>query len=149
MTFKTDKGEALTRGTVFKAVARLRFAEAEVLHRQQHPLGAVYLVGYAIECHLKYAVCASNDFILLPSAVCLADGKPRKLYTHEWDVLVAAAQLHRVIGAEPVISAVYSVLADTWGPFLRYQTKPFARNEGGRLYKNMVELYQFLKESKP
>ncbi len=149
MTFKTDPHDALTRGTVFKAVARLRFAEAQVLQQQKHLLGAVYLVGYAIECHLKYAVCASNEFVLLPSVVCFSDGKPRKLYTHEWDVLVAAAQIRRVIEAEPVISAVYSMLADSWGPFLRYQIKPFALREGERLYKNMVELYQFLKESKP
>lgn len=149
MTFKTDPADALTRGTVFKAVARLRFTEAEVLQRQKHLLGAVYLAGYAIECHLKYAVCAANTLILLPSAVYLSDGKPRKLYTHEWDVLVAAAQLRRVIEAEPVIAAVYSTLADSWGPFLRYQIKPFAPGEGVRLYKNMRELYQFLKESKP
>ena len=53
MIFKTDSTDPLTRGTVFKGVARLRFAEAEVLQRRKHLLGAVYLAGYAIECHLK------------------------------------------------------------------------------------------------
>ncbi|MES2705454.1 MAG: hypothetical protein V4726_02515 [Verrucomicrobiota bacterium] len=149
MTFKTDPADALTRGTVFKAVARLRFAEAEVLQHQKHLLGAVYLVGYAIECHLKYAVCATNEFLLLPSFACLSDGKLRKLYTHEWDVLVAAAQLRPSFKAEPRMEAIYTSLALTWAPSLRYRTKPFEESEGRRLYRSLAALYQFLKISQP
>ena len=87
--------------------------------------------------------------MLLPTFVCIAGEKPRKLYTHDWPVLVEAAQLNRTIRRRTGIKAIYFALADAWGPSLRYQTKPFEPREGERLYKNMAELYQFLRESTP
>ena len=46
-----------TRGTVYKAAARERILDAEMLHKAERVHGAIYLAGYAIESHLKYAVC--------------------------------------------------------------------------------------------
>ncbi|RYD31591.1 MAG: hypothetical protein EOP86_17560 [Verrucomicrobiaceae bacterium] len=149
MRFHSDQGDALTRGTVFQAVAKLRAADAEVLHRRKCFLGAVYLAGYAVECHLKYMVCMTHGCISLPTWVFFPGGeKPVRLYTHEWDILVATAQTRRVIEKQPAISAIYSDLAGRWGPPLRYRTKPYGRGEGERLYKHMLELYQFLQESR-
>lgn len=149
MTFTNEPGEALTRGTVFKAVAALRAVEAEVLQRRMQMLGAVYLAGYAIECQLKYAVCAANGHLWLPSCVILPDRKPQRLYTHDWDILVAAAGIRSAIISEPRIESLYAYLVTAWAPSLRYRTKCFEKTEGERLYRDLQNLYQFLRKIEP
>jgi hypothetical protein len=147
--FSNEPDEVLTRGTVFKAVAMLRSAEAAVLQRRAQMLGAVYLAGYAVECHLKYAVCVANGQLWLPSWVTLPNRKPQRLYTHDWNILVAAAGIRAAISHEPRVEAHYASLATAWGPSLRYRAKLFEKHEGERLYSDLQSLYQFLRKTEP
>jgi hypothetical protein len=98
-----------TRGTVFRVVARLRMGDAEVLFEQSRHLGAIYLAGYAIECHLKYAVCKGQNCTYLPAS----------LEVHDWETLVSGAGLRRHIEVQRGMDAIYSALVEQWGPALR------------------------------
>lgn len=128
-----------TRGTVYRAIARLRLQDAAALLNSRRYNGSIYLAGYAVECHLKFAFCERKGFTYLPA----------ELEVHNWDALVVAAGLAAEINAQREMSALYSALAESWGPSLRYRTTNYAANEAARLYKEMEELYQFLNELVP
>ncbi len=140
--------EKLTRKAVFKDVAKLRLDDASQLLKEKRFNGAIYLLGYAIECHLKFAVCERNEWNELPEKI-PQGGKQVNLYVHNWDVLVEAAQLRPLLNRKPLIFAAYSAMVEQWGPSLRYRTKLFSKTEGHRLYKQLEELYQFFRESVP
>ncbi len=128
-----------TRGTIYREVARLRLDDAETLLDRSRFNGAIYLAGYAVECHLKYAVCDRKNVLYLPAT----------LEVHDWDKLVEAAGLAADIKAQHQISLIYDALAERWGPALRYRTVKYAASEAPRLYKEMFALYQFLNELVP
>ena len=131
---RTARGK--TRKTVYRAVARLRNDDAKVLLDKKRNNGAVYLVGYAVECQLKYAFCQRKNLVELPE----------KLETHDWDRLVTSAGLLNDIKLQPAMYAVYSALANVWGPSLRYQTQNYSENEAKQLYNQMNQLYKFLQD---
>ena len=139
-----------TSKNVFKEVARLRSQDADVLLKENRLLGAVYLLGYSIECYLKFAACERNEWERLPKEV-LMDGhhKETKLYVHKWWVLVEAAGIARSIRGQREIDAIYSALCEQWEPSLRYRTKQFAGKKGHDLYNDLTQLYQFLRETIP
>src|SRR5439155_22866351 len=102
-----------SRGTLFYAVARIRLKDADVLLRQQRHEGALYLAGYAIECILTWAVTCNREDLRLP----------QELETHDWDRLLSATGMKRSLESQPAMHAVYSELAERWGPELRYLAK--------------------------
>ena len=113
-----------TRKNVFKEVARLRREDSKHLLNAKRLNGAVYLMGYAIECHLKFAVCEHNNWSQLPRGKQTICGiQFPDLYTHNWDHLIEAAQLRRALKAQPRMEAIFSELTEAWGPKLRYQSK--------------------------
>jgi hypothetical protein len=74
-----------------------------------------------------------------------------RLYTHEWPVLVEVTGIKRGIEQQDGINAIYSALCEQLESELRdlrYRTK-FTGNEGCDLYKDLTQLYQFLKETIP
>jgi len=85
-----------TRGTVFRAIAEQRMLDAKTLLNSRRYNGAIYLAGYAIECHLKYGYCARKEEIYLP-ATC---------ETHSWDFLIEAAGLSADLRTAPKILAI-------------------------------------------
>lgn len=107
-------------------------------------------MGYAIECHLKFAVCDQNGWLRLPDEPQIINSvRFRDLYTHDWDVLVRAAQLHRGLSVQPKMNALYMELVEEWGPSLRYQSNLFDPADGTRLYKGLEELYLYFTEQVP
>ncbi len=128
-----------TRGTVYRAIARLRLLDGASLLASRRYNGSIYLAGYAVERHLKFAFCERRGFTYLPAS----------LEVHDWDTLVVAAGLAVEINAQREMAALYSALDESWGRFLRYRTVKYAPNEAARLYKEMEELYQFLNELVP
>src|SRR4051812_32994130 len=97
-----------TRGTAFREVARVRRADADVLLANQRYGGAIYLAGYAIECVLKWAVTQRRGVIYLPA----------ELETHDWDTLLPETGLVARLQAQMAMVAVYTELAENWGPEL-------------------------------
>ena len=128
-----------TRGTVYGAVARLRMEDAGSLLSHGRHNGAIYLAGYAIECHLKFAYCQRRDELYLPE----------HLEVHDWDRLIDAAGLLPDIKQQAAMDAIFSALADKWGPSLRYRTAKYSTEEANRLYNEMDDLYSFFRELVP
>jgi hypothetical protein len=134
---RIDRGA--TRGTVYREVAQLRMGDAGSLLANARYNGAIYMAGYAIECHLKFAFCQRKGELYLPA----------HLETHDWDKLVAASGLLPDIKQQPKMDAIYSALVDKWGPSLRYRTGKYSASEANRLYNELDELYSFLRELVP
>jgi len=128
-----------TRGTVFRAIAELRIADAATLLAAGRYNGAIYLAGYGIECHLKYGYCERKAILRLPA----------KFETHSWDSLVKGAGLLANFKVAPGLLDLYSTLNDQWSPRLRYRTAPYREADAHRLYKEFIELYKFLRELIP
>jgi len=150
MTFYSQPDDELTRGTVFKAVARFRAGESRVLLASGHELGAIYLAGYAVECHLKYAVCERNDLLELPATVRFEpDPRCKALYVHRWSLLLVAAQLQRTLSRQEKMEALFCKLDELWGPGLRYRTKNFKPGEASSLYAEIMALYKYFTEIQP
>ena len=128
-----------TRGTVNRAVANQRMTDGRSLLVAGRYNGAIYLAGYAVECHLQYAYCERKEEAYFPA----------RFTTHNWDVLVEAAGLWADFRAAPKLSNLFFELVDQWGPSLRYRTNLYQREEARRLYKDLQEFYRFLQELVP
>lgn len=133
------KTKGVTRGTIFREVARQRLDDTKTLFEKKRYNGAVYLSGYAIECLLKYAYCKRKNILHLPES----------LETHRWDDLVHEAGLVRDIKSTPAMSLIYDALAEQWGPSLRYRSGNYPAAEASKLYNEMIALYGFLNELVP
>jgi hypothetical protein len=120
-------------------VARVRWADAGTLLAARRFNGAIYLAGYAVECHLKHVVCERNAWLYLPVAY----------ETHSWESLVRAARLTPDLRADGRIFDLYSSLVERWGPALRYRTMEYPSPAAERLYNEIGELYQYLREFSP
>ena len=128
-----------TRGTVFREAALQRLLDSETLFGEQRANGAIYLAGYAIECHLKYACCSLRDLTYLPA----------NLETHSWNLLLRAAGLVRAFTAQQRAWALFCSLVDQWSTALRYSTRRLPAREATQLYKELKELYKCLQQFAP
>ena len=68
---------------------------------------------------------------------------------HDWDKLVDAAGLLPDIKQQATMEAIYSAMVEKWAPSLRYRTGNYSASEANRLYNEMSELYDFLREVVP
>ena len=128
-----------TRGTVYRAAARERILDAEKLNEANRVHGAIYLAGYAIECHLKYAVCENSESTYLDSS----------LETHSWERLAAKSRIIHTIRRNKRIQAIYEELAEGWNTSLRYNSDNRVTSDELELYAKLLALYQFLKDTVP
>lgn len=125
-----------TRGTLFRAVARLRLNDADVLLQAQRHEGALYLAGYAIECILKWGVTRRRNILRLPE----------EFETHDWDRLLSATGLKPYLESEPAMHTLYSELAERWGPELRYLAKTPKSEDAEDLYEKLTVLYGWIED---
>jgi hypothetical protein len=138
--------EGPTRKNVFKEIARIRSEDARVLLEENRLLGAIYLVGYSIECYLKFISCEQNEWTRLPAEIrFVAGSKTVALYTHDWSTLVEVAGILPSIQEQHDIKVLYFSLSEQWGPSLRYQTRSSASSR--TLYKELMQFYAFLQET--
>jgi len=128
-----------TRGTVYKAAARERILDASELHDARRVHGAIYLAGYAIECHLKYAVCEHTQSTYLESW----------LENHSWERLVEQSGLSITLRRNKLVQALYEEMAEIWSTSLRYNPANRLTAAELALYQKLIALYQFFKETVP
>ena len=128
-----------TRGTVYRAAARERIRDAEKLHEAKRIHGAIYLAGYAIECHLKYAVCEHTENTYLDSS----------LETHSWDALLLRSGLEAKLANNQAMKSIYDELTEVWTTSLRYNPESRVVPGDLMLYRQLMFLYEFLRETAP
>lgn len=126
-----------TRGTLFFEIARLRLADATALLRASRYNCAIYIVGYAIECSLKWSVAVRRGQTYLAA----------ELEHHNWDSLLSAAGLVNSLNANPSLKAVYSTLADRWHPSLRYSPVVYTRNQAQALHRQFKAIFDWIIET--
>jgi hypothetical protein len=128
-----------TRGTVYRAAARERILDAEKLNEANRVHGAIYLAGYAIECHLKYAVCENAESTYLDSS----------LEIHSWDALLLHSGLEAKLARNAAMKSIYDELTDVWTTSLRYNPERRVRPDDLQLYLQLKFLYEFFQETAP
>lgn len=121
---------------MFRQAARLRLEDAGVLLERKRYGGAIYLAGYAVECLLKWAVTQRSERLYLPE----------HLEVHALDRLLLAAGLGPALRGEAEMRATFWMLADSWGPELRYMASEPVRAEAIRLYQAIVKVYAWIAE---
>lgn len=126
-----------TRGTLFLQVARLRLDDATALILAARYNGAMYIIGYSIECALKWAIAIRRGAIHLPA----------ELEHHHWDVLLSSSGLRNALDANPVLSAIYSTLADRWHPNIRYTAQSYSRRQAERIRDQYKEVFNWIIET--
>jgi hypothetical protein len=126
-----------TRGTLFLSVARMRLDDGTALISAKRYNCAMYIVGYAIECALKWAIAERYGETHLPAA----------LEHHRWDELLDTSGLRTSLTTNPVLSAIYSSLADSWHPSMRYMQQIYTRNEAEFLHRQYREMFNWIVES--
>src|SRR2546423_12816201 len=121
------------RGTVFKQVAYVRREDAGVLLEKKRYAGAIYLAGYALECLLKWAITRRAEGLYLPA----------EMEIHELDELLFEAGLADHLQREAALRNMFAVLADSWGPELRYLAKAPTAKEAEILYRGISKVYDW------
>lgn len=111
------------RSEQFKASIR-RMADARVLFDNQHWRGAMYLVGYAVECRLKAALMERHgvrNLAQLELALSQRQGKEVSLREHRLEVLSDLLGLRELIarGNDPAVFRAYQ-RCNAWTVAWRY-----------------------------
>lgn len=81
-----------------------RLGEARSLLASSHYAGAVYLAGYAVECHLKAVICRALD---LP-------GLPELFKTHDLEGLLLYSGLSRKLDVTVGIATSFREIVGVW-----------------------------------
>ena len=110
-----------------KALAELRWTDAEALLGAGRHSGAYYLAGYSIECGLKAVIALSFRATVIPSKKFVND-----IHTHDLASLIALAGLKQQLGVaaddNPELEANWAFVAG-WKESSRYETiDPFTAN---------------------
>ncbi|MGW8813773.1 HEPN domain-containing protein [Gordonia terrae] len=110
---------ATTHSKDFKAIARLRLAEAQSLLDSGHWAGAYYLVGYAVECGLKASIARQFRASTFPDVKLV-----REVHTHDLDKLVGLAglraNLNAALKADADLDVNWTTVKD-WSEQARYE----------------------------
>jgi len=123
-----------TRGTLFYDVARMRLIDAAALREIARYNCAIYIVGYAVECALKWAVAVRRGDIYLDE----------QFEHHSWDALVDSAHLRNSLDSNPTLKAVYSTIVDQWHPSLRYMATTFTRQQAAVLHNEVAAVFDWI-----
>lgn len=110
-----------------KALAQIRFRDAEILLQAERFSAAYYLSGYSIECGLKAVIARSFRAQVIPS--------PRfvnAIHTHNLGELISLSGLKTALDAAKTVDPQFDAnwaLVSGWKETSRYETiDPFTAN---------------------
>jgi hypothetical protein len=103
----------LVKATVFRQAAIERLQDAKCLHKAGRYQGAIYLSGYALECRLKFSVCATRRLTRIE------ESKAKDL-GHDLKKSVAAAGLNEKLSRNDDIRVAFHRVNGQWSTGLRY-----------------------------
>jgi hypothetical protein len=105
--------------TTFQQLAKLRLAEAELLHANRLWSGAYYFAGYSLECALKAKIASSFRENEIPELK-----RVQRIYSHDLSSLLGLSGLKDELEAEMEKSAElrkYWTIAKEWSEQARYE----------------------------
>ena len=109
-----------------------RYREADVLLKANHPTGAVYLAGYAIECILKSLVLQASPDIRRKEWPTLFRGN--RAHDFEW---LRSLYFQRGGARYPDEIAKQFILVNDWSTELRYTSRTIPGNEANAFLKSV------------
>lgn len=136
ISFMDLRKKGSTRGTLFLEIAKMRLGDSFVLLKGKRFHGAIYLVGYSVECALKWAVTRRNEQVYLPA----------ELETHDLEWLLKHSGLANDLQRDQEIQILFSALIDEWGPAGRYDAGTLDPKAATRLYNQIREVYSWIIE---
>ena len=124
----------------FRLVAVHRFEDAQILMRNNHNTGAIYLAGYAVECALKWILLATisrND-----RRDIMAEFRGNAGHNYEWlksrYILAGGAAFpHKIIRAFSFVNV--------WSTDLRYDPKLRSPDEAELFLGNAEQILEWSK----
>lgn len=123
-----------SRLTLLRAVAAERWQDADVLAEAARLGGAIYLVGYSVECLVKCAAGERSGGLYLQE----------KFETHHLDNLMKHSGLLPDLRKERVLHTIWDAFVQCWGPHLRYRTGLFRGRDGRLFFAQITQLYEWL-----
>jgi hypothetical protein len=115
----------------------MRLKDAGALLKISRYNCAIYIIGYAIECALKWAVAVKRGNTYLD----------REFETHSWDTLLDAAGLRKSLDLNPTLKAVYSTIVDQWHPSLRYMATAYTRKQAEVLGAQFTAVFEWIEDT--
>lgn len=110
----------ITRASVYREAGDARYREAEFL-KEQFPSAAVYLAGYTVECHLKWALCEREGVTYLHD---LPDRRIADELTsgrgHDLEFLSEITRYGRHVEQDRIARQSFH-LVSIWSPNMRYR----------------------------
>jgi hypothetical protein len=106
-------GPRVVRATVFRQASIERLLDAKCLHEAGRFQGAIYLCGYALECRLKFFICAFRGMPYL------TEGEARSL-GHDLDKSLDAAGLKESLFKSEDLRVAFLRITRQWSTDIRY-----------------------------
>jgi len=119
------------KATVFRAASIERLKDATCLHDAERFQGAIYLCGYALECELKYRICAARGVVQMEEG-------EAKQYGHRLPELLDKTGLLKPLSGCRELYIAFQNISSRWSTDIRYS--------GGM--SNKSESEKFLKDSR-
>ncbi len=132
----------LVKATVFRAASIERRKDAECLHVAGRFQGAIYLCGYALECELKYCVCAARGIARMEES-------EAKRLGHVLPELLDAAGMAKLLSGNRDLLVAFQAINSRWSTEIRYSAERSSRTESERFLRDSRVLLLWLRtESK-
>ncbi len=128
----------LVKATVFRAASIERWKDAECLHAAGRFQGAIYLCGYALECELKYCVCAARRIGRIE------EGEAKRL-GHELPELLDAAGMARPLSKNRDLLVAFQTINNRWSTEIRYSGGGSNKKDSERFLRDSWALLSWLR----
>ena len=130
----------MASGKELKAIAKSRLKASKILARHRDYDGAVYLMGYALECCLKATICKRLNLVQYPDKSGSKD-KDAIFKTHKLDILRTLSGLENDLGLKSATRRYENWSEFTiWSVEMRYDPIGTFTKEGAeRMYEALTE----------
>jgi hypothetical protein len=106
-------GPRVIKATVFRQASIERLLDANCLHEARRFQGAIYLCGYALECRLKFCVCAARGVTYLEEI-------EAKNLGHALEKSLHAARLTKKLDEIEDLRVAFLRITRQWSTEIRY-----------------------------
>jgi len=135
-------GPRVIRATVFRQASIERLLDASCLHQAGRFQGAIYLCGYALECKLKFRVCAAHGLAHMEEAEAKSLG-------HDLGRSLHATGLAKKLLKNEELRVAFLRIVRQWSTEIRYSGSASSDRESESFLRDTRALVKWLEmESK-
>lgn len=127
------------KATVFRAASIERWKDALCLHKAGRFQGAIYLCGYALECELKFCVCAAQRKARLEES-------EAKRLGHGLAELLDAAGIRNRLYANDDLRVAFHNINSRWSTEIRYSGRASDEKTSASFLRDTQDLREWLQK---